>query len=217
MTREQIEEDGGFPAPCGPASLKPQEGLSQGSKLSLGFPAPCGPASLKRGDHARPVLGAADGFPAPCGPASLKPARSSASRTPCSLRFSGPLRAGLIEAAVGLSGSSFVTRFSGPLRAGLIEAPAAPDGAGPGSSGFPAPCGPASLKPLLSHLDHLPVGGFPAPCGPASWKRVARNVAGPALRGFPAPCGPASLKLPVGIGEGRPHRGVFRPLAGRPH
>ena len=109
--------------------------------------------------------------------------------------------------------------FSGPLRAGLIEARSRRDRALEGGASFPAPCGPASLKqlPRLGRADGAP--GFPAPCGPASLKRgeIAaapaghRTFSGPlraglieadlelvvqaaGRRGFPAPCGPASLK-----------------------
>ena len=136
---------GTFPAPCGPASLKPRAALDTPAGTPAPFPAPCGPASLKRcclSHHSLSSLA----FPAPCGPASLK-LEAAAAREARLADVSGPLRAGLIEAAAAET------------------APALPPA-------FPAPCGPASLKPaLLGDLPHR-LGPFPAPCGPASLKQA---------------------------------------------
>ena len=60
--------------------------------------------------------------------------------------FSGPLRAGLIEARCTGGGWPAISAFSGPLRAGLIEAAGSRSSPTSGSGRFPAPCGPASLK-----------------------------------------------------------------------
>ena len=186
----------------------------QQSSQSHRFPAPCGPASLKRDriDHWMRIL---DRFPAPCGPASLKQVESAE-----------------------LPGAPIT--FSGPLRAGLIEA-SRPSCYPDACDSFPAPCGPASLKPIATALRQHRAAGFPAPCGPASLKPPPAyhtppppvTFSGP-LRagliealitprwyilypcGFPAPCGPASLKRSVFPGRARRRR-VFRPLAGRTH
>ena len=63
--------------------------------------------------------------------------------------------------------------FSGPLRAGLIEAAGVVEELQPHVLGFPAPCGPASLKQLVT-LEYRKFieTGFPAPCGPASLKQI---------------------------------------------
>ena len=60
-------------------------------------------------------------FPAPCGPASLK-GRRRLRELRRRHRFSGPLRAGLIEGQLAVGARRRDDdEFSGPLRAGLIE------------------------------------------------------------------------------------------------
>ena len=207
----------GFPAPCGPASLKHVPAPGDAVDVLLGFPAPCGPASLKPACSRRDADGGAVGFPAPCGPASLKPHTTVAHDGIDSIRFSGPLRAGLIEASPRTPPPSTRRRFSGPLRAGLIEAgPRRRSGLDP-ARGFPAPCGPASLK-LLDKSERIPDNhGFPAPCGPASLKPPDRAPDRRALEGFSGPLRAGLIEAVSGTRWPGPRWSVFRPLAGRPH
>ena len=148
----------GFPAPCGPASLKHEINIRSDLAHRRRFSGPLRAGLIEAARACAPDPDLSSGFPAPCGPASLKPSGSRA-RIHIDFRFSGPLRAGLIEALAGElgPGSTEQRRFSGPLRAGLIEAGLRARWKFVPAPGFPAPCGPASLKPRQGAQDRRPV------------------------------------------------------------
>ena len=205
----------GFPAPCGPASLKRLTGAPPAPGARPRFPAPCGPASLKLAVVGRDE---ADG-PAFSGPlrAGLIEALDTKTRSKIRRAFSGPLRAGLIEAGRRWAAQRARSGFSGPLRAGLIEASKVRTESATDASSFPAPCGPASLKPHAAGCmaSRRAVFSGPLRAGLIEAENVEHQER-VAAGGFPAPCGPASLK-PAHPAHRERRRRVFRPLAGRPH
>ena len=203
-----------FPAPCGPASLKRTRGVPRRRPLGAvsgplraglieaGPPRPrkaresivSGPlraglieagATPPRRRSSRPA------FPAPCGPASLKQIANRELGGGKRI-VSGPLRAGLIEARARRTTAWPCISVSGPLRAGLIE---------------------ALCSSISEEISTIRWRTFPAPCGPASLKPyVPDAVLGRERAPFPAPCGPASLKPGVGRTFRRTSRTVSGPL-----
>ena len=111
-------------------------------------------------------------------------------------------------------------RFSDPLRAGLIEGGSA--GSAPPSirpRGFPAPCGPASLKDGGRHLPARGAHRFSGPLRAGLIEGGGFHAAAllPRLARFSGPLRAGLIEGPAGPTATEDPPVVFRPLAGRPH
>ena len=135
-----------FPGPLRPGLIEAPDIAACCAFFSPRFRGLCAPASLKRRNRSPPPAVRRRRFRGLCAPASLKPRTRRGPPHPHP-RFPGPLRPGLIEAALDpVLPVAALPVFPGPLRPGLIEACEFGDRGLAISRCFRGLCAPASLK-----------------------------------------------------------------------